>query len=386
MKIGFFTNRIDRQDNGPGIYRRNLFEALKSELNSKHELFAIHFSSSNEEIYGSNEILVSPSQIITKGVATIGKLTGRNVKNPKMVNFSELKVSLEEDFDLLHLESIPWYRPFWLGKINTNLATTIHFNVRPLIHSSHYNKSTVFRHKHLIPRFLNLFDGIFTVSEHSKKIHSDYYNIPDEKIFVTHNAPPSDLPQINETSIKNYPQTTNPYILHVSNKSFYKNPEGVVAGYAHAKRQYDLDMSLVLIGGNWKETDVEKYTTDEEVLDDIYNLGYVDREDLAHLYSNAEFVFLPSFSEAFPFVIIESLYYGTPVLTTGEFGLPTLFEDSCMYISNVHDNDQLAESLVKMESNYRGMESKAREVAQRYTWEKTAKKTVNGYKQILNNN
>jgi glycosyltransferase involved in cell wall biosynthesis len=383
MRIGFYTSRVDKPDTGPGIYRRSLFSELKQQLGEQHELYSIHFSDYDDKIYNKNEVKIEPNKYLRNAVVSVGKVAGKNIKNPTEVNFSELKLMLENKFDLLHLQSVPWYRPFWLAKINTKIATTIHFSVRRIIHPSFYSRNSIIKHKYLYPQLLNIFDGIFTVSEYAKQIHSEIYGIPKNRMFVTHNAPPPGFGQDANMSLESNIGIENDYIIHVSNGKHYKNPEGVIKGYRYAKNEYNLNLDLVLVGNNWRDCSIYDAISDNSVQNSIHKVGYVERDQLIQLYSEASFLYLPSYSEAFPFVIMESLSCGTPILTTAECDMPSLFKDAGLYIQDVENIEQLGEMLCKMSEEYKHLENNVQRVVENYTWKKSARQTISGYEKIL---
>jgi phosphatidylinositol alpha-mannosyltransferase len=64
-----------------------------------------------------------------------------------------------------------------------------------------------------------------------------------------------------------------------------------------------------------------------KVADAVDVLGEVDPDDMPQLYRSATVTVLPSWSEAFGLVLIESLACGTPVVCTDEGGMPEIVTD-----------------------------------------------------------
>lgn len=59
-------------------------------------------------------------------------------------------------------------------------------------------------------------------------------------------------------------------------------------------------------------------------IDNVVFHGYLAGEDLQNMYSSADMVILPSYAEAFPYVFVESMRSGVPMLATAVGALPDL--------------------------------------------------------------
>lgn len=381
MKVAICTSNIDCADIGPAIYRRNLIESMIQLDVPGLEISLVHHEPSDDEIYDrANEIITPQPRRLSK---VFNHLLGiDNIPEFGYNPLIEQYLYREFDFDLIHLQTFPFVRPFWVGKGDTKVVATKHFGIRRSLHPDEFGFfDRLYRTK--LPRlFADKLDGMLAISEESKRLHSQYYGVDESDIFVTHNAPPKGFEPDRDPSVLDTYDIEQPYAFHLSNRAFYKNPEGIVKGFSEAIRRYDIEHDLVLAGGRWERSDFLKHCNDDAVEERIHFLGRLPRGDMPALYTYADFVFLPSLSEGFPFVLLESMVCGTPVLTTAQFGMPELIGNAGVYISDPTDVEEIALRLSDI-CGREGLSEKAVDRSQSYSWKNTAEQTVAVYEDLL---
>ena len=120
-----------------------------------------------------------------------------------------------------------------------------------------------------------------------------------------------------------------PYVLHVSNYTEKKNPEGILRAFA---RVNDVaDAPLVICGRGWRtNTDIRELITALELDDRVTLTGYVSKEALISLYQNAAMFLYPSLHESFGLPIVEAMACGTPVVTADRYAPPEIAGDAAL--------------------------------------------------------
>ena len=99
-----------------------------------------------------------------------------------------------------------------------------------------------------------------------------------------------------------------PFLLYAGRKDAGKNVHTLLRYFAEFKQRHgDSDLQLVLIGGGSIEIPAS-------VRDDVYDLGFVSRQDKYDAMAAAELLCQPSHNESFSLVIMESWLCGRPVL------------------------------------------------------------------------
>lgn len=99
-----------------------------------------------------------------------------------------------------------------------------------------------------------------------------------------------------------------PFLLYAGRKDAGKNVHTLLRYFAEYKQRHgDSDLQLVLIGGGSIEIPAS-------VRDDVYDLGFVSKQDKYDAMAAAELLCQPSHNESFSLVIMESWLCGRPVL------------------------------------------------------------------------
>jgi glycosyltransferase involved in cell wall biosynthesis len=178
-------------------------------------------------------------------------------------------------------------------------------------------------------------DVVVAISEQTKRDIVDFYKIKEEKIKVIYqschrqfyvNDKPNDA--IKNTVLKqnNLP---NNFFLYVGTINERKNLLGIMK----ALKQLKTPINLVVIGdGGAYLNEVKKYVLDNQLSNQIYWLSKVNFADLPAIYASAKALILPSFFEGFGIPIIESLWSGTPVITSVDSCFAEAAGDGALYI------------------------------------------------------
>lgn len=148
------------------------------------------------------------------------------------------------------------------------------------------------------------------------------------------------------------------------------------------------DTNFVFAGDGPMRRRLERLASELGVRERVAFLGVVSPDRLAALYTGADLLVLPTFSEASPLVAFEAMACGTPVLSTRVAGLPELVSDwQTGFLVKPGDVGQLAiairfltadrEKLARM-----GAEAQ-RKVRKRYLWPNVARQYLALYHQLV---
>jgi glycosyltransferase involved in cell wall biosynthesis len=222
-------------------------------------------------------------------------------------------------------------------------------------------------------------DRIIAISEHTKKDIVSLLNVPASKIDVIPLATTLSPTTMGNASI---PLPDN-YILYVGKRNTYKNFSFLLEA-VKSLSQITLKSSLVCAGGG-------KFTPEER--EDIRRLQLSDKiihmeihdELLAYLYSNAQAFVFPSLYEGFGIPILEAFACRCPVLLSNRSSLPEVGGDAARYF-NPESIPSLVESLAEVVEDQalaEDMRTKGWNRSKLYSWENTARKTIETYKKVL---
>jgi glycosyltransferase involved in cell wall biosynthesis len=251
-------------------------------------------------------------------------------------------------------------------------------------------------HRTLI-RFLVPFSGkhasrIISVSEFTKRQIMEYYRIPEEKIEVIYEgASPKFRPIKNGTSIlptlKAY-GIEKKYILFVGRIEPRKNIVSLLKAFDYIKKRGRKDLCLVIVGNQdkiFQENESFEKVEEMQLGSDVIFTGGVSEDDLIALYNGAEVLTYPAFAEGFGLPVLEAMACGTPVVTSHTSALPEVAGEAALLINpySFHEIGEAVEGLLDNQHLRKKLSAKGIERARRFSWERTAEKTVEVYRNVM---
>ncbi len=235
-------------------------------------------------------------------------------------------------------------------------------------------------------------DSVIAVSEFTKKELIEFYQYPEEKIFVTHlgiedifnnRIDEKFLSAVRKKYFLNFP-----FILYVGTIEPRKNVSLLIRAFNIAAKK--INHHLVIVGRKgWKTDKIIREAEESQFKEKIHFLGYVEESELPSIYSLADLFVFPSLYEGFGFPPLEAMKCGTPVLSSKSASLEEILKGGA-YLFDLYDCDEnkLAEMIIEMLENKELRAKfiiKGLSVASNYKWEYTAKKTLEVYKKVLVN-
>ena len=229
---------------------------------------------------------------------------------------------------------------------------------------------------------LNDKDSYFAISHCTKKDFLDYAKgLAEEQVTVIPLAAnekfyPCTDSAILESTRKKYGMPAKPYILSLSSLEPRKNLKTAVKAFISFKKDHpEDDLVFVLCGAKWKGFDSELAQEIPELKNfnsDIIMTGYVDDEDLAALYSGAEFFVYDSLYEGFGLPPLEAMQCGTPVIASNATSVPEVVGNAGILVdpSSVEELEK-AIALLRANAELRQeMKAKGIERAALFSWDK----------------
>lgn len=107
--------------------------------------------------------------------------------------------------------------------------------------------------------------------------------------------------------------------------------------------------------------------------------GYVPRDELVTLYRRAACLLLPSRYEGFGLPALEAMACGTPVVLSPDPALREVAGDAAVYA----DDGDFASALELAIADRGRLSAAGLERARRFTWEETARRTADAYREVL---
>jgi glycosyltransferase involved in cell wall biosynthesis len=294
--------------------------------------------------------------------------------------------------------------PFQAGKYRLDLLHSLGY-VQPLhlpcssvvsIHDVNFHSSAPYlsRVKRVVLRFFvtqsaRKADHVITISQASKNQIISVLGVPAEKVTVTHlAAKEARVHAVGFDVLCQRFHIQKPYILALSSLSPHKNMPALIEAFAIIREKCSVEERLVLaghapIGKGFLATFVEE----KRLGSCVTFTGYVSDEVLASLYGNAELFVFPSLYEGFGIPILEAFTYGTPVALSNVASLPEVAGDAASYF-NPQNTEEIAGTIIHMlqdKALQAKLVLKGKERAKLFTWESSARRTLETYEQVMKN-
>ncbi len=241
-----------------------------------------------------------------------------------------------------------------------------------------------------LPKCFKKADHLITVSENSRKDLIEHLGIAPEKISVTYIAPDNNIVKkptdIAKQILEKELGLTDPFVLCVGTIEPRKNLVRLLEAFNLVKkRRKDIPKLLVVGAKQWGSSEFEKAVKQNGLEEDVITTGFVSDEILSCAYSAAEMVAFVSLYEGFGLPLIEAFHCGTPVLCSNNSSLGELGKDSAELV-NPYDIEEISigiENILVDDQLRKELVHKGQMKAAEFSWEKTAKETLEIYKNVL---
>jgi len=309
-----------------------------------------------------------------------------------------LKFSRNEDTPKADVVHIPYFEPFFNTlpfSTNNKTIVTVH-DLIPFVFPKSFPAGIKGNLRWKIQKNLLKRSGaIITDSESSKADIMKFTGIPSEKINVVYLAAAPVYKKLEksgwEVILRKKYNLPEKFVIYVGDATWNKNLPNLIRGAVLSK------MPLVVVGKTFKEKNYDKknaWTADLSTAQDLAEnnpdlvlpLGFVPDEDLVGLYNLAKLLLMPSRYEGFGLPLIEAMSCGCPVVTSKRGSIEEVVGDAGLYV-NSEDVESIKDGILKVfedEDLAQKLSKSGLNRVKNFSWEKTAKKTVEIYEKIAN--
>jgi glycosyltransferase involved in cell wall biosynthesis len=285
--------------------------------------------------------------------------------------------------DLFH--GTNYEAPLWN---RSGALVTIH-DLSLLLHADKHEAKLARRAKRRLPLAARASSMIITATESVKREICEHLRVKPERVAVTPYAPRRSfrpLPLAETIITRHRLGVEDEFILFVGTIEPRKNLLTLVRAFNEILRHTSLRPQLVIAGREgWLTNDLHSFIEQSGINDRLLLTGYLPEEDLAALYSSCRVCVYPSLYEGFGLPPLEAMACGAPVITSNIQTIVETVADAARLIAPT-DTHALARAIIELlndEAARRRLSSTGLERASQFSWERTARLTLDVYREAL---
>ena len=359
VKIDFFVGRKTKESFGINRYRLKQFESLKN-VDKK----IIGYDVNNkflQKLYPFIELILNI--YYTKKQRRKNSILHLGVQgDAAMLNFVNLSPVIVNCLDLI-----------------------------PLAYPKDYGLYAKMKN-YLSFRGLKKADYIIALSEFTKKDMVERLNISENKISVAYaGADFTHFKVLKESrdkmlSLFNLDPKYR-YIGYIGNEEKRMNLFNQLRAFKKIKNKYK---NIKFIKAGKPNTvaareELKKFIKQEEIVNDIIFLDYIDEKNLPAFYNSIEILMYPITYAGFGLPPLEAMACGCPVITSNLTSLPEVVENAAIIV-NPYDANDMSQTIEKLLSNKKlrkRIVNAGLIQCRKFTWERCEKETRESYNKFI---
>lgn len=366
MRFAVDAHAIGRHLTGNEVYIRSLLGAF-SEIDRRSE-FITYVSEPEAEQLIPRRFQIR--RVSSNPYSRLGWDLGRHVR--------------VDQPDLIHIQ---YNAPLFM---KAPIVVTVH-DVSFLEHPEYFPAVRRSQLRLTVARTIKRAARIITVSEFSRSAILHAYDIPASKITVVPNAANPEFRVIGREQARQSARDSlgfdAPFILSVGDLQPRKNHIGLIAAFGKLLTdQPQLKHHLVLTGQEtWFTPKVRSAARESGFASRIHFTGFVTDADLLQLYNACDCFVFPSFYEGFGLPILEAMACGRAVACSSTSAMPEV-ADGAGLLFDPYRVEEITRAMkdILVDAELRGrMERLGLQRAAGFTWKKSARATLEVYKEIV---
>jgi glycosyltransferase involved in cell wall biosynthesis len=235
---------------------------------------------------------------------------------------------------------------------------------------------------------LMMADRIIAVSNITKSIIMQKYNIPEEKIEVVHNA--LDIDALNDGYTYDYNFSTYKYleslkaegytvVVQLTRFTVQKGLTHFIKAAARASEKYD-KLAFLLAGDGEQRDELIRMASDLGIADKVFFTGFIRGKQWRDAYSIGDVFVMSSVSEPFGLTALEAAHHGNALIISKQSGVGEVLRS--IFRFDFWDVDVLADQIVGIATSNALKETLQNNVRQEYakiSWHDAAQTCMRVY-------
>lgn len=219
-------------------------------------------------------------------------------------------------------------------------------------------------------------DAIICVSKSTKMDLMRYYNI-SERLNVVLNGYSEVFKFEPSSYITELPYKNQSFFLYVGNRSHYKNFEFFL--YAYSQWHFNSNIAIIIVGDPFTDSEL-KMIDRLGIKERVILLSDLSDEELCNLYNLAIALVYPTMYEGFGIPLLEAMACGCPIIASKIPSTEEVAQDFPIYfdIGKVESLIFSFDAAIRMHK-YPNYKEKGFAISKHYSWDQTARQTLDIY-------
>ncbi len=328
----------------------------------------------------------SASEIITDKIETVGSQTwqsnpsnGRHygsdvLQQVEKYTRNTLDIASTEKFNIIHAHDWMTFPAAISASAISGKPAVLH------VHSTEFDRSGehVFQAIYDIERY-GMYNAkkVIAVSNYTKNIIVNRYDVPPEKIDVVYNGVENDTPAENGSDKR------DKIVLYLGRITFQKGPDYFVAA---AKRVLEKmsNVKFVMAGDGDMTQRMIEYAAYLGIGQKLFFTRFLRGQNVRRVYQMADLYVMPSVSEPFGIAALEAMVNKVPVILSKQSGIAEAVYNALKV--NFWDIDEMANKIfaaLKHRPLRTMLSENGYDEAGKFRWDNSAGKINEIYKQVL---
>lgn len=217
-------------------------------------------------------------------------------------------------------------------------------------------------------------NAIICISNETKNDLLEFYNVPENKVKVIYHGTNQDIISCTSKPIFDFP-----YLLYIGNRNGYKNFNRFINAFVKITK----DIHLVCTGIPFNSEELQ--TLFQLGISERVHQKFVSEEEMKNLLCNAVAFIYPSMMEGFGLPILEAFRTQCPCIISDIPCFREVADNGAIYFEP-HSVDDIYDKINKTIQNagiLQNLKQKGVERLKLFTWEKTARETLELYESVL---
>lgn len=308
------------------------------------------------------------------------EIYGRNM-HEEVKRFAELakKIAKEEDFDIIHAHDWMTYEAGLNARAVSGKPLVVH------IHATEFDRTRgspnpVIRDMEF--RGLNKADLVIANSNYTKRNVIKDHCISPDRIDVVHWGIDPDNPNYS-INYKSALSDRDRIVLFLGRITVQKGPDYFVET-AKKVSEHVKNVKFVIAGSGDMMPGIIDRVAELGISDKVIFTGFLRGADVHRAFQMADLYVMPSTSEPFGLVALESLKNNTPILISKQSGVSEVVKNALK--ADCWDVDEMTNKIVsvlKYPELYHELKDNSFREAQKFNLEKPAQECIDCYKKVL---